>query len=849
MNKLLKGACAASGVLLLAGCSDTFDPSGDRVGRILPTVDLDTQVAAPGSVSAKAQSRADDAASAVSVSDLSLRLTATDGGFSQSFADPASLYGQEVPVGGYLLEAYYGAVTDEGYGKPYYYGSQSLTVLENKSTPVSVTASLANAIVTVRYSEAVQKYFSSCSARLQTASGASFSVDTEQAELLYVVPGKVDINVDVVRPTGAAASLSPYSFTAEARHHYYVTFDINEGAGAGDAFLKVTFNASTIDEEIEINVSDQVLVAPAPTVAITGADGELDFIEGTSPAGKIRATVVAQGGLRTVRLTTASPSLIAQGWPAEVDFATADPSVLSTLRRLGLSFPGLEGTKTQMALLDFTDVIRNVAYVDGADNTTVFTIVAQDNLTKLSEPASFSFITSRIEFSLGDVEPLYLEDTELTLMAAYNGADIASDVTFSYFNELGVWKPLAIKSATPMGRAASTTYKVVLEVPAEGNITLRGECGSIVTPEVNVVRTEPKHTFAFNANDVFATRATGTLVTLDGSDAEVAMASARLFLSADGVNYEEISKAATGESFSLSGLTPATTYYMKGSVDGIICRPVTFTTEAALPLPNGNMDDWYSQNGKSQHQVWFYPWAQGATDAAWNTYNPVTMSQGGSGTSGYAYKATSGTISTSDSKSGMAAQIRTVGWGSSNTASAKLADRWSFGTCKYVSAGQLFLGDWEGVNPVQNSTPNYGLTFASRPSALSFWYKYAVMNKDGKDNGERGVAEITVFDAEGNVLATKTEKLEPNASYTSINSDNDWSVNGAYAPKTISLDYPASAAKAARISVIFKSSDYSNAELEANKNSSHMRPPKPLNLNSHIYLGASLLVDDITLDY
>lgn len=850
MNKLLKGVFAASGAFLLAACGDTFDPSGDRVGRILPTVGLDTQVSAPVVQSDKAPSRADYGAEAVNVSDLSLRLTASDGVFSQTYADAAELYGQDVPVGGYTLEAFYGTDGDEGYGRPYYYGSQTLTVLENKSTPVSVTASLANAIVSVRYSEAVLKYFTSCSASVRTASGADLAVDPQQTSLLYVTPGKVDINVDVVRPTGAAATLNPYSFTAEARHHYYVTFDINNGAGAGDAFLKVTFNASTVDEEIEINVSDQVLVSPAPTVTLSGVEGDLDFIEGTSPADKMRATIVAQGGLKTVRLTTQSPSLIAQGWPADVDFASADPSVLATLRSLGLSFPGLEGTKTQMALLDFTDVIKNVSYVDGSDNTTTFTIVAQDNLTKLSEPASFSFTTSRIELSLGEIEPLYVDETELALVANYNGTDFTNDVKFTYYNELGVWTPLTVKSATPLSRAASTAYKVVLVVAPDGNLRLRAECGSQVSNPVDVVRTEPVHTFAVNNNDVFATYATGTLVMLDGADAAAAISSAHLFLSTDGNKYEEVSKTATGASFRLTGLTPSTRYYLKGTVNGQMCRPVTFTTEAALQLPNANMEEWSTVDGSGDHQKYFYPFAENATGSLWNTYNPVTMSQTGDGWRGYAYKATSGTISTQDVKSGnAAAQIRTVGWGSGNTASGNAFNRWNFGTCKHVSSGQLFLGNWENVNAVQNSVPNYGIAFASRPSSLSFWYKYAVMNRNGNDNGERGVVEVTLYDAADNVILTKNEKLAPNADYANINSDNDWSVNGSYEQKTITLDYSSASAKASRISVVFKSSDYTNDELEANTNQDHMRPPKPMNLNSHIYLGASLLIDDIMLNY
>lgn len=808
MNKLLKGALAASGVLLVSGCSDTFDPSGDRVGRILPTVDLDTRVAAPGSLDAQALSRADNA-DAVSVSDLTLRLTATDGAFCQSYSDADALYGQEVPVGSYLLEAFYGNEGDEGYAKPYYYGSQNLSVLENKSTPGSVTASLTNAIVTVRYSEAVQKYFTSCKAALHSASGADFAVDPTSADLLYVTPGQVDINVDVVRPTGVAASLSPYSFTAEARHHYYVTFDINEGAGAGDAFLKVTFNASTVDEEVEINISDQVLVSPAPTVTLSGIEGELDFIEGTTPAAKISATVVAKGGLKTVRLTTSSASLQAKGWPAEVDFATADASVLATLRNLGLSTAGLEGVKTQMAFLDFTEVIKNVTYVDGADNTTVFTIVAQDNLTKVSEPVSFSFATSRLELTLGDVEPLYLEETELVLMAEYNGNDFLGDVKFSYFNELGIWRPLTIKSATQVARASNSTYKVVLEVPAEGNLTFRAECGSIITPEVEVVRTEPTHSFAFNENDIFATRAMGTLVTLDGSDPAVAMASAHLFLSADGVKYEEVNKDASGSAFNLTGLTPATTYYMKGSVDGIICRPVTFTTEAALQLPNGNMDGETTIDGSGSN------WQNIVFPSPWGTNNALTTSQG----TDRAYRRISGTIPTTDAHSGQAVLLRTVGWGSTNTAAG------SASIIKYVDPGLLHLGDTRTVRAsdlLGTDDLNPGYAFASRPSSMTFWYKYAP-----KNGNDKGLVEVWIKDASGNILASDMMNLDKADDYKEI---------------TLNLNYGANIPKAATIYVKFLSTN--NTEYLSKSN---------LNLGSvsasATHLGSQLYIDDITLNY
>ncbi|MDE6449219.1 MAG: PCMD domain-containing protein, partial [Muribaculaceae bacterium] len=258
-------------------------------------------------------------------------------------------------------------------------------------------------------------------------------------------------------------------------------------------------------------------------------------------------------------------------------------------------------------------------------------------------------------------------------------------------------------------------------------------------------------------------------------------------------------------------------------------------------------------NGVTSNQIWYYPWSQGSSVMAWNTYNPVTMSQGKTTLQyNYAYDATSGTVFTDDSKSGSAAQIRTVGWGGGNTASGSLptsGNRWKFGTCKYVSAGQLFLGNWENVNPEQNAIPNYGIDFASRPSSMTFWYKYAVMNRNGNDNGQKGVAIIQILDGNGNIISEKTELLDVNASYNNLSADTDYSVGGVYAEKTIPLEYPINAYKASRIVVTFKSSQLTNSELENLKNQDNMRPPRPMNLNNHEYLGSSLLIDDITLNY
>jgi hypothetical protein len=205
--------------------------------------------------------------------------------------------------------------------------------------------------------------------------------------------------------------------------------------------------------------------------------------------------------------------------------------------------------------------------------------------------------------------------------------------------------------------------------------------------------------------------------------------------------------------------------------------------------------------------------------------NNLTTSTGGSGNSwtsygGTAYRATSGTKSTSDAKTGsLAALIRTVGWGSGNTAAGTAA-----GTCSNITAGELYLGSYNS----STSSPNYGYAFTSRPSALRFNYKYSTVTAG---NGDYGVAEIKVLDASGNVIASNSVKIAEQGSYASL---------------TVPLTYEANSAKCEKIQVNFKSSGNSAA---LTKSSTYMTFPAFANYTDGEYVGSQLYVDDIELVY
>ena len=100
-NKLLTGATVAAGFMtILSSFGDTFDPSStaDRPGRILVSVGLDKEVAAPQAMSKASATDAD----VIDVSDLKLRLSSVDGEYTQTWNSVDEMpVSAEYPVGGY----------------------------------------------------------------------------------------------------------------------------------------------------------------------------------------------------------------------------------------------------------------------------------------------------------------------------------------------------------------------------------------------------------------------------------------------------------------------------------------------------------------------------------------------------------------------------------------------------------------------------------------------------------------------------------------------------------------------------------------------------------------------------
>lgn len=801
--KLIYGVLSTAMLLAInSSCSDDYNPSEGSSGKINPLLELDTEA-----ITSRSQTQSRDAAT-ISVNDLKLRLTSTDGSFSKEWSSISEFDNNELfKVGTYTLEAIYGSIEEEGFEMPYYYGSTQVIVKENKVTQASLSAELANSMVSIATTEAFQSYFTTYSFQAHSEGGDFLNFTSTENRPGYLRPGKVTVTADVTKPNGQTASVEAAVFVAEPKHHYTITIDVNNGE-AGSAQLVITYDDLLDQEDVYIDLSDDILSYPAPVVVAQGFEigTTLSVIEGDKGIVTPSFFINAEGGISSVVMTTQSSSLIEQGWYNEIDLAAATPAQQSKLKSLGLDVKGLFGNIDRMAQIDFTNVIPLIKYLEGGNNTSTFTIVVKDKYNKVSEPISLSIFVDPILLTIEEDVTPNIGSSTMSLIVNYNGDDLANDVTIQYKNVRGTWDNTNITNVTNL---SNNRYKVEIDgIPAnDTTVTLRAAVSSKESNEL--VISKNGFTISATANDSFATRARIVPTYLD--DETNANASSVIYsVSEDGDSYITVNHTIESDGSAwISGLPSGKNLFVKAVIDDKIAN-TEITTEVAAQIPDSDMNDnWWRARGGNNWDF-YYAYAEG-TPQVWDTMNEETTSEKGVGA---AYVTTSGT-KPATGVNGQCALIRTVGWGAGNTAGGSISIVYN------TTAGQLYLGKFNGVG----ATPNYGYAFSSRPSSIKFNTKYAAYKSD-----DFGSAEIRVLDASGNVLASNS---------TNIGTDkSDWT------EITLPLSYPANAAKAATIIVIFKSTAHSNG---ATKN--YLKLPAFAANSKTESVGGQLYIDDIMLNY
>lgn len=855
--------CAFMG--FFSSCGDGVYAPSDGKGRIALNVGLQSDIVEAEIIS-KAVTTPD-----ISVGDLYFKVTSVDGSFAKQWdLKDFNSADEQFPVGDYKVEVGYGDPDKEDFDIHAYYDTQNIKVLDQRTTDVSLTAARTHAYVTVSFTDAFKAYLSRAAVGIVSASGKTtnfaYSSNYVESRTASIVPGLATIYVDIEKANGTTAEhMKIAQFNTLARYHYSVTLDVN-GGEVGSPMLTVSFDDSTDEEDIAIDISDEMLNTPAPELECEGVtDGAtLHFVEGCWSGDPVKVNIVALGGIGSVTLDTRSTSLRdVRSWPESVDLVSCDQAKRDRLAAAGLVCKGFGNVVGRMASIDFSNVFNNITYIDSdptLNNVSTFSLAVVDNNGKtLEAPFSFNVEVEKMKIEISNPTAMTLLDTTLDFDLAFNGGNPEELVSFAVQrNNLGTgfyFDPIA---ASSIEKTADNLYRVSLtDVPAEGTSVVVRAQYSGRTADLTVDRSGVILSAA--DNDVFASYAYISLSPANVAQSDID--NPKFVLVSD--NDRELAASQYSQNiYRISGLTPATVAQVKAVFDDadIVSTVAAFTTESNTQLPDAGFDNWSADKKGDLQYLW-----KVENSGSWATMNALTTSQSGSGTGsaaitgGCSYKATSGTIPangrstqsfkhggsagttkhsdghttgnaslhTDKARSGAnAALIRTVGWGSGNTAAAYVGfspkDNAGFGTCQNMTVGQLYLGKYE------NNAPVYGIGFASRPSAVEFYYHYDVV-KAG--NGDYASAEVVVKDANDKTISSKKITLSAQSAYTKVN---------------IPLEYNYGAPKAAKISVVFKSSENSAALA---KDTNFWNTPGHNNTSGGEYVGSELYIDDIQLIY
>lgn len=224
--------------------------------------------------------------------------------------------------------------------------------------------------------------------------------------------------------------------------------------------------------------------------------------------------------------------------------------------------------------------------------------------------------------------------------------------------------------------------------------------------------------------DMWAKKAYVTVSTETGDASNLSVE-----MSADGgLNWttpkmNEVSSDASSKRFEITGLAPETSYKFRGAYLSTRSAEAAGTTEAAAQVPGSGFEEWsewdYYVNkeglfwGDDIYQTNYAPYKD--EGSKWWDCNNSETTPGDRTPTSATYKSFPMVTYVAGNGSSRAAQIMTIAI--SNTATS--------GTCpmpRDIVAGRLFTGDY-GTG--QNSR-----SFASRPSAVSFDYKYVPYESD-----------------------------------------------------------------------------------------------------------------------
>jgi hypothetical protein len=156
-----------------------------------------------------------------------------------------------LPAGNYSVTASYGSIENEGFDKPYFYGSQNFVVQGGKTSTVSVPVSLGNTIVKIGCTDNFKNYYKDYSFKITRNGNEIVNFGKDESKAAFIDGYKIVLQGVLSSETKTQSFEKEYNNLSEATAYTFL-FDINN---VGGATITVSFN-NTVET---INLGDHEL--------------------------------------------------------------------------------------------------------------------------------------------------------------------------------------------------------------------------------------------------------------------------------------------------------------------------------------------------------------------------------------------------------------------------------------------------------------------------------------------------------------------------------------------------------------------------------------------------------------
>lgn len=786
-----RGLSAAATLLILAGCASEA-PWGTGSGEGSIRLDLATTNDVTAAVPAVRAVSSEIATPPVS--DFKVKVSKTDGSFSQTFSTVKEFAEKgSYSVGTYEIEAWYGEpesqgfVRGEDYEYAYYYGKiTDVTVLEGQTTNVDLTASLANSVIVIEYTEAFKKYFTDWQTSVQTDGHEPVNLGSEEG-MSYVVPGNVNVIIDAELQNGKTLKLNPATFVTEARHMYKMRYNVYNGEVGGIAKdqLVIEFDESLNEEPVKIDLTEELENTLAPVVKPEGFENGQNFVtqSGTPFNGEVKFNVSAMGGIKEAKLTiesdTYNPGFLRNGF---IDLCQATEKNQADIQAAGIKAVGFFRNPGEMAQLDLTELCRKLP-----DGNHKFIFQVKDKFDQINDPVSVTVACVPVEMSM-TAAPAPFGEGYVDVTVSYNGPDPtapgSNPFIFRTENNEGSYTDSNIisitkKESTRAFESYDYVYRISVPYIDADVFNVRCYFGSL-KPEGPDMTTEAVFQYPdYNIEiDPMSAKIRINVICDEATKKRMLFRKLKVYLDGVRLSENEITRDNPTGFIVIYNVKPTTVYEVKttlqSSVDATVFGSIdNITTENAPEVPNGNFKnthqtinekllvggEWYSTRFSTHHTYCLMNYSE---PDGWASVNQKTFYSKSNSNSTW-YRVASTFVKENDK-----CEIRTVAYSHTSATPDKTGS--AANTTYYNTttppeenfdkcSGELFLGSYSFIDGIESR--NEGVSFTARPTSMTFQYSYL-----SADDPDRASVEVQVLAEDGTVLSEREEKLSKQENLT-----------------------------------------------------------------------------------